>query len=51
MGGSVVGKKKEGGGEVDTPMHTMPNNWLTYSGGIGRPGELCYNYSILYNFN
>lgn len=21
-------------------------NWLTYSGGTGRPGELCYNFSI-----
>ena len=22
-------------------------DWLTYSGGIDRPGELCYNFSIL----
>ena len=21
-------------------------NWLTYSGGTDRPGELCYNFSI-----
>ena len=21
-------------------------DWLTYSGGTGRPGELCYNFSI-----
>ena len=21
-------------------------NWLTYSGGNDRPGELCYNFSI-----
>ena len=21
-------------------------DWLTYSGGIDRPGELCYNFSI-----
>ena len=21
-------------------------NWLIYSGGTGRPGELCYNFSI-----
>ena len=21
--------------------------WLTYSGGTGRPGEFCYNFSIL----
>ena len=21
-------------------------NWLTYSGGIDRPGELCYNFSV-----
>ena len=23
--------------------------WLTYSGGTDRPGELCYNFSILYD--
>ena len=23
------------------------NDWLTYSGGTDRPGELCYNFSIL----
>ena len=22
------------------------NDWLTYSGGTNRPGELCYNFSI-----
>ena len=22
------------------------NNWLTYSGGTDRPGELCYNFYI-----
>ena len=21
-------------------------DWLTYSGGTGRPGELCYNFSL-----
>ena len=23
-----------------------PKDWLIYSGGTGRPGELCYNFSI-----
>ena len=33
------------------------NDWLTYSGGTDRPGELCYNFSIsndltqMVNFN
>ena len=22
-------------------------DWLTYSGGTDRPGELCYNFSVL----
>ena len=25
-------------------------DWLTYSGGTDRPGELCYNFSIPNNF-
>ena len=25
------------------------NDWLTYSGGTDRPGELCYNFSISNN--
>ena len=25
------------------------NDWLTYSGGIDRTGELCYNFSISSN--
>ena len=25
-------------------------NWLTYSGGTDRPGELCYRFSISYDF-
>ena len=24
-------------------------DWLTYSGGTDRPGELCYNFSISYD--
>ena len=24
-------------------------DWLTYSGGTGGPGELCYNFSISYD--
>ena len=26
-------------------------DWLTYSGGTGRPGELCYNFSISNDLN
>ena len=27
-------------------FNTHHKDWLTYSGGIDRPGELCYNFSI-----
>ena len=27
-------------------FNVHPKDWLTYSGGTGRPGELCYNFSI-----
>ena len=27
-------------------FHVHHNNWLTYSGGTDRSGELCYNFSI-----
>ena len=26
------------------------SDWLTYSGGRNRPGELCYNFSISNDF-
>ena len=26
-------------------FHVHHKDWLTYSGGTGRPGELCYNFS------
>ena len=28
-------------------LNVHHKNWLTYSGGTERPGELCYNFSIL----
>ena len=27
-------------------FHVHHKDWLTYSGGTDRPGELCYNFSI-----
>ena len=27
-------------------FNVHPKDWLTYSGGTDRPGELCYNFSI-----
>ena len=27
-------------------FNTNDKDWLTYSGGTDRPGELCYNFSI-----
>ena len=27
-------------------LHVHRKDWLTYSGGSHRPGELCYNFSI-----
>ena len=31
-------------------FHVHHNDWLTYSGGTDRPGELCYNFSISNDF-
>ena len=33
-------------GDFNVPL----KDWLTYSGGTGRSGELCYNFSISKNF-
>ena len=37
-------------GSLDPPSTNIfvfgDKDWLTYSGGTGRPGELCYNFSI-----
>ena len=30
-------------------FNTHHKDWLTYSGGTDRPGELCYNFSISHN--
>ena len=30
-------------------FHVRHKDWLTYSGGTDRPGELCYNFSISNN--
>ena len=27
-------------------FHTHHKDWLTYSGGTDRPGELCYDFSV-----
>ena len=27
-------------------FNAHPKDWLTYSGGSDRPGELCYNFCI-----
>ena len=31
-------------------FHVHHKDWLTYSGGTDRPGELCYNFSISNDF-
>ena len=36
---------------ISEDLNVHHQDWLTYSGGTGRPGELCYNSSISNDLN